>query len=169
MLYFSESVYVFQLDTIMINILELSNEILTKIFEYLPGSDLHYNVPVVCKRFQEVHYNSKFVTEILITSSGLYFGKKKIPFSQEEPKIATIKHCLLIHKQYLVKLKISNREDTEQLVQYAIENCPNLVDIEVQANEDQISDIKDSTLLEAYQWSTGNIFLRLHGLLGCEK
>ena len=55
------------------------------------------------------------------------------------------------------------------LVQYAIENCPNLVDIEVQANEDQISDMKDSTLLEAYQWSTGNIFLRLHGLLGCEK
>ena len=90
---------------------------------------------MVCKRFQEVHYNAKFVTEILITSSGLYFGKKKVPFSQEDPTIATIKHCLLMHKQYLVKLKISNREDTEQLIQYAIENCPNLVDIEIQAKE----------------------------------
>ena len=155
MLYFSESVYVFQLDTIMINILELSNEILTKIFEYLSGPDLHYNVPVVCKRFQEVHYNSKFVTEILITSSGLYFGKKKVPFSQEDPTIATIKNCLLIHKQYLVKLKISNREDTEQLIQYAIENCPNLVDIEIQAKEDQISDIKDSIYVGSFRLFIG--------------
>ena len=137
------------------SILSLPNEILFKIFKYIPNSEMHNSVAFVCKKLQGLSLDPKFILEVYINRYKLYIGMKRTYLNDPSQKVI----CEFLTKsRYLSKLTIKNRTDVEFLVLSAQKSCINLRHLEIINDPGIIKKIRDDALVSMYKWSDKLIF-----------
>ena len=132
------------------SILDLPNELLINILKYLPNYDIHHSVAFVCKKFNELSMDPRFILEIYINRYKLYIGRQRHYLNHPSQKSI----CdFLTRSRYLSKLTIEDREDVEFLVLNALKICLNLSNLEIIASPEIIEKMKDNSIVSMYKWS----------------
>ena len=124
---------------------DMPNEILVKIFNFLPNHDVRFGISLACKRFHKICQDKSLVLVKDLCING--------PFGSEPDLIHYPRHVeamseKIVQSKHLTSLKITkmNYMSVDKLVSIALENCPKLIYLEFPTGEYQY--IPKSTYLE---------------------
>ena len=104
---------------------ELPNEILVKIFNFLPNHDIRCGVSLACKKFKEICQD-----ETLVPVKDLcIYGDKKYLWTTNFDVVSDI----IVQSKNLTSLKIKalQPDSVNQLVTIALQACPKLIHLEI--------------------------------------
>ena len=112
---------------------DMPNEILVKIFNFLPNHDVRFGISLACKRFHEICQD-----ESLVLVKDLCIND---PSLDEEGYDRCMEHISkkIVQSKHLTSLKITkmNSESVDELVSIALKNCPKLIYLEFPTGEYQ--------------------------------
>ena len=115
---------------------DMPNEILVKIFNFLPNHDVRFGISLACKRFHEICQDESLILVKDLCING--------PFGPELDPIHYPRHVeamseKIVQSKHLTSLKITkmNYMSVDKLVSIALENCPKLIYLEFPTGEYQ--------------------------------
>ena len=97
----------------------LPDEILLKIFSYLPTYDNLRRTPLICKRFHKLSRDFTLIKDLYLTKN------------YDHPSQSKVINETIIESKYLYKLIIFQRRDVEDLILNAVRYCPKLCYLEI--------------------------------------
>ena len=97
----------------------LPDEILLKIFSYLPTYDNLRRTPLICKRFHKLSRDFTLIKDLYLTKN------------YDHPSQSKVINETIIESKYLYKLTIFQRRDVEDLILNAVRYCPKLCHLEI--------------------------------------
>ena len=97
----------------------LPDEILLKIFSYLPTYDNLRRIPLICKRFHKLSRDFTLIKDLYLTKN------------YDHPSQSKVINETIIESKYLYKLTIFQRRDVEDLILNAVKFCPKLCHLEI--------------------------------------
>ena len=119
---------------------DMPNEILVKIFNYLPNHDVRFGISLACKRFHEICQDESLVLVKDLCINGRPFGLPG-PLSRKpyDPRHVKAMSEKIVQSKHLTSLKITkmNYMSVDKLVSIALENCPKLIYLEFPTGEYQ--------------------------------
>ena len=115
---------------------DMPNEILVKIFNFLPNHDVRFGISLACKRFHEICKD-----ESLVLIKDLCINDPFLDGQDEDHYDRCIEHISkkIVQSKHLTSLKIKkmNSESVNELVSIALKNCPKLIYLEFPTGEYQ--------------------------------
>ena len=113
---------------------DMPNEILVKIFNFLPNHDVRFGISLACKRFHKICQDKSLILVKDLCING--------PFGPEPDPIHYPRHVeamteKIVQSKHLTSLKITkmNYLSVNELVSVALENCPKLIHLEFPTGE----------------------------------
>lgn len=97
----------------------LPDEILLKIFSYLPTYDNLRRIPLICKRFHKLSRDFTLIKDLYLTKN------------YDHPSQSKVINETIVESKYLYKLTIFQRTDVEDLILNAVKFCPKLCHLEI--------------------------------------
>ena len=115
---------------------DMPNEILVKIFNFLPNHDVRFGISLACKRFHEICKD-----ESLVLIKDLCINDPFLDGQDEDHYDRCMEHISkkIVQSKHLTSLKITkmNYMSVDKLVSIALENCPKLIYLEFPTGEYQ--------------------------------
>jgi len=112
---------------------DMPNEILVKIFNYLPNHDVRFGISLACKRFHEICQDETLVLvkDLCINDAPPILAQFLDGPDHYDQYIKHISEKIVLSK-HLTSLKITkmNSESIDELVSIALRNCPKLIYLE---------------------------------------
>jgi len=112
---------------------DMPNEILVKIFNYLPNHDVRFGISLACKRFHEICQDESLVLvkDLCINDAPPILAQFLDGPNHYDQYIKHISEKIVLSK-HLTSLKITkmNSESVDELVSIALRNCPKLIYLE---------------------------------------
>ena len=113
---------------------DMPNEILVKMFNFLPYHDVHFGISLACKRFHEICKD-----ESLGLVKDLCINDPFLDGQDEDHYDRCMEHISkkIVQSKHLTSLKITkmNYMSVDKLVSIALENCPKLIYLEFPTSE----------------------------------
>ena len=109
----------------MMELKDLPNEILVKIFNFLPNHDIRCGVSLACKKFKEICQDESLVP----VKDLCIYGDKKYLWTTNFDVVSDI----IVQSKNLTSLKIKalQPDSVNQLVTIALQACPKLIHLEI--------------------------------------
>ena len=115
---------------------DMPNEILVKIFNFLPNHDVRFGISLACKRFHEICQD-----ESLVLVKDLCINDPFLDGQDEDHYDRCIEHISkkIVQSKHLTSLKITKMDNfsVDELVSIALKNCPKLIYLEFPTGEYQ--------------------------------
>ena len=115
---------------------DMPNEILVKIFNFLPNHDVRFGISLACKRFHEICKD-----ESLVLIKDLCINDPFLDGQDEDHYDRCMEHISkkIVQSKHLTSLKITkmNSESVDELVSIALKNCLKLIYLEFPTGEYQ--------------------------------
>ena len=119
---------------------DMPNEILVKIFNYLPNHDVRFGISLACKRFHEICQDETLVLvkDLCINDAPPILAQFLDGPDHYDRYIEHISEKI-VQSKHLTSLKITkmNSESVDELVSIALKNCPKLIYLEFPTGEYQ--------------------------------
>ena len=119
---------------------DMPNEILVKIFNFLPNHDVRFGISLACKRFHEICQDETLVLvkDLCINDAPPILAQFLDGPDHYDRYIEHISEKI-VQSKHLTSLKITkmNSESVDELVSIALKNCPKLIYLEFPTGEYQ--------------------------------
>ena len=116
---------------------DMPNEILVKIFNFLPNHDVRFGISLACKRFHEICKD-----ESLVLIKDLCINDPFLDGQDEDHYDRCIEHISkkIVQSKHLTSLKITKMDNfsVDELVSIALKNCPKLIHLEFPTSEPSV-------------------------------
>ena len=115
---------------------DLPNEILVKIFNFLPNHDVRLGISLACKKFNEICQDESLVpVKDLCINGPTFFGPRYWAKQHYDPRHTEAMSDKIVQSKNLTSLKVKemNYKSVNELVSIALQNCPKLIHLEVVA------------------------------------
>ena len=115
---------------------DLPNEILVKIFNFLPNHDVRLGISLACKKFNEICQDESLVpVKDLCINGPTVFGPLYSFKQHYDPRHTEAMSDKIVQSKNLTSLKVKemNYKSVNELVSIALQNCPKLIHLEVVA------------------------------------
>ena len=120
---------------------DMPNEILVKIFNFLPNHDVRFGISLACKRFHKICQDETLVLVKDLCINGRPFGPPG-PFSRKpyDPRHVKAMSEKIVQSKHLTSLKITKMDNfsVDELVSIALKNCPKLIHLEFPTSEPSV-------------------------------
>ena len=128
-----------ELEAMPIDVRAMPNEILMKIFNFLPNHDLRCGVSLVCQKFYEICQDESLVAVKDLCIYGHPVGRKSKKKSQKGKQqryslwnIGALSDTIVQSKNLtFLKIKALSPETVNELVSMALQSCPKLTHLEI--------------------------------------
>ena len=133
---------------------ELPNEILVKIFNFLPNHDIRCGVSLACKKFKEICQDESLVP----VKDLCIYGQPMGPESKDKQQFYGLENIgavfdVMSKNLTSLKIKALNPEAVSELVSNALQSCPKLVHLEI---------IETNKQLGKYFWTCKSMNSKRH-------
>ena len=116
---------------------DLPNEILVKIFNFLPNHDVRLGISLACKKFHKICQDESLVPvkDLCINGPPFIQGAFIGPWSRAKQRHIEAMSDKIVQSKNLTSLKVKemNYKYVDELVSIALQNCPKLIHLEVVA------------------------------------
>ena len=114
---------------------DLPNEILVKIFNFLPNHDIRFGISLACKKFHEICQDESLVpVKDLCINGPTFIGPRQAKQRYCQRYIEAMSDKIVQSKNLTsLKVKEMNYKYVDELVSIALKKCPKLIHLEVVA------------------------------------